>query len=39
MANLAALWGIEWLDWWQPLLMLIAIGLIVFLVLYRRRQM
>ena len=36
---LAELWGIEWLFWWQIPLLLILIGLIVFLVMYRRRQM
>jgi hypothetical protein len=35
---LAALWGIGWLFWWQIPLALILIGLIVFLVMYRRRQ-
>jgi hypothetical protein len=35
---LAKLWGIEWLYWWQIPLLLILIGLIVFLVMYRKRQ-
>ena len=35
---LADLWGIEWLFWWQIPLLLILVGLIVFLVIYRRRQ-
>ena len=38
-APLAALWGISWLWWWQiPLFLLVAV-LIVFWVMYRRRQM
>ena len=36
---MAELLGIEWLFWWQLPLLLILIGLIVFLVWYRRRQM
>lgn len=34
-----ALFGISWLFWWQLPLLLILVGLIVFLVMYRRRQM
>ena len=30
--------GVEWLYWWQLPLLLILIGLIVFLIMYRRRQ-
>jgi hypothetical protein len=36
---LAELWGVEWLFWWQIPLLLILIGLVVFLIMYRRRQM
>ncbi len=36
---LAELFGIEWLYWWQIPLLLILVGLIIFLVMYRRRQM
>jgi len=35
---LAELWGIEWLFWWQLPLVLVLVGLIAFLVIYRRRQ-
>jgi len=36
---LAKLWGITWLWWWQvPLFLLVAV-LVVFWVMYRRRQM
>ena len=35
---LAELFGITWLFWWQIPLLLILVGLIVFLVLYRRSQ-
>ena len=38
MLPLAELWGIEWLFWWQLPLALVLVGLIVFLVMYRRRQ-
>jgi cytochrome c-type biogenesis protein CcmH/NrfF len=30
--------GVEWLYWWQPVALLVLIGLVVFLVMYRRRQ-
>jgi hypothetical protein len=33
-----ALWGQEWLFWWQIPLALILVGLVVFLIMYRRRQ-
>jgi cytochrome c-type biogenesis protein CcmH/NrfF len=36
---LAELFGVGWLFWWQIPLLLLLIGLIVFLVWYRRRQM
>ena len=36
---LAELFGIEWLFWWQIPALLVLIGLVVFLIMYRRRQM
>jgi hypothetical protein len=36
---LAELWGVEWLWWPQIVGLLIVIGLIVFWIMYRRRQM
>jgi hypothetical protein len=39
MAPLAELFGIEWLYWWQIPLLGVLVGLIFFLVWYRRRQM
>lgn len=36
---LAEMFGQEWLFWWQIPLALILVGLIIFLVMYRRRQM
>ena len=35
---LAELFGIEWLFWWQLPLVLVVAVLIIFLVMYRRRQ-
>ena len=29
----------DYISWWQPLLLLVVIGLIVFWVMYRRKQM
>ena len=31
--------GVEWLFWWQPVLLIILIGLIIFLKKYRNSQM
>lgn len=39
MSMLAEFLGIEWLFWWQPLALLVLIGLIVFWLQYRKRQM
>ncbi len=36
--HLAKIWG-TWVHWWQIPLLLILIGLIIFLVKYRRGQM
>ncbi len=36
---LAELWGISWLFWWQPIALVALILLIIFWVMYRRRQM
>ena len=36
---LAEFLGIEWLFWWQIPLALVLVGLVVFLIMYRRRQM
>ena len=33
-----ALWGFDWLFWWQIPLLLVLAGLVAFLVIYRRRQ-
>ena len=36
----AAEWlGISWLFWWQPLLLLALIGLLIFWKVYRNKQM
>ena len=37
-APLAELWGISWLWWWQLPLFALVIALVVFWVVYRRRQ-
>ena len=37
MAMLAAL--SDWFKWWQGVLLLVLIGLIIFWVMYRRKQM
>ena len=39
MTSLAELGGIDWLYWWQIPLFLLMIALVVFWVMYRRRQM
>lgn len=39
ITTLAELWGIEWLEWYQPLLLVVMIALIVFWMQYRRKQM
>jgi hypothetical protein len=36
---LADLWGISWLYWYQPLLLVALIALIVFWKMYRNKQM
>lgn len=35
---LAKIWG-EWIHWWQIVLLLVMIALIVFWTMYRRKQM
>ncbi len=36
---LAAFLGIDWLYWWQIPLLLLVVALLVFLRIYKRRQM
>ena len=36
---LAELWGITWLYWWQLVLIVLLIGLILFWKKYRDKQM
>ena len=36
---LAKLWGVEWLFWYQPLLLLALVGVIVFYVQWKKKQM
>lgn len=37
--SLAKLWGIDWLFWYQPILLVALILVIVGWVIYRRKQM
>ncbi len=36
---LAELWGMTWLFWWQPLVLIMVVLLLVGLKIYRSKQM
>ncbi len=36
---LAELWGVEWLYWYQPVLLIVLVVIIVAWMIYRRKQM
>ena len=35
---LAELFGIEWLYWYQPVLLIVLVGIIIFWLQYRKKQ-